>query len=104
MGNVEGTSVTNGEVTVSGWVVDPDVPSTSVAAHVYVDNMWAGALIAGGNRPDVAAAYPAYGPAHGFTFQRPMAAGRHTVCVYAINQGQGSTNPLLGCRVVDVPV
>jgi hypothetical protein len=32
-----------------------------------------------------------------------LARGAHQVCVYAINAGQGSTNPALGCRTVTVP-
>lgn len=101
-GNLEGATVTGGDVTVSGWVIDPDEPATSVDLHVYVDDRWGGALRADADRPDVAAAYPGYGPAHGFSFQRTLAPGRHTVCVYAINLGQGSGNPLLGCRSVEV--
>ncbi|MDQ1509933.1 MAG: hypothetical protein QOG50_1777, partial [Actinomycetota bacterium] len=40
---------------------------------------------------------PGYGTQHGFTMSAQLGAGSHVVCAYAINVGQGSTNPLLGC-------
>ena len=55
-------------------------------------------------RPDVAAAVPGAGQTQGFELGlRLPGAGRHQVCVYAINVGRGSGNPVLGCRTVDVP-
>ena len=102
-GSFEGLTVTGQDVSLQGWVVDPDAPAAPVATHVYVDNMWGGGLLAYGDRPDVDVAYPGYGAAHGLTWHGTLTTGPHTVCVYAINQGQGTTNPLLGCRTVTVP-
>jgi hypothetical protein len=51
----------------------------------------------------VAATYPAAGAAHGFTGYVRLTRGTHQVCAYAINTGQGTTNPSLGCRSVVVP-
>jgi hypothetical protein len=84
-------------VTVNGWALDPDT-SQSIAVHVYVDGVWTLAATAGGSRPDVGAAFPGYGSLHGFSVPFPVAAGLHTVCVYAINWGSGTTNTRLGCR------
>ena len=43
------------------------------------------------------------GPAHGYSGSVRLAPGTHQVCTYAINVGQGTTNPSLGCRSVVVP-
>ena len=90
-----------GGVTVAGWAIDPDT-TAPIQVHVYVDRTGA-ALTANGDRPDVAAAFPGYGSAHGFNTTIPAAAGPHQVCAYGINVGTGNSNPLLGCRTVVVP-
>jgi SpoIID/LytB domain protein len=90
-------------VNVSGWAVDPDVPTTAIRAHVYLDGAAVRAVTAGLARADVNRAYPFYGPDHGLGATLAAAPGRHTVCVYAINQGAGTGNPSLGCRTVTVP-
>ncbi len=85
-------------VRVAGWVFDPDAPTAALALHAYVDGVFAGALTADGARPDVGAAYPAAGPAHGFGGELgPVAPGRHRVCLYVINTPVGF-NPPLACR------
>jgi hypothetical protein len=100
-GSVDGASASPGSVSVAGWALDPDsVDPTSV--EVYVDGQHRGFFPANGSRPDVAAAYPGYGAAHGYGVSLPAAAGGHTVCVYADNIGPGA-NTTLGCRSVTVP-
>ena len=86
-------------VNVAGWVIDPDT-SDPVQVHVYVDGA-AMALVADGSRPDVAAAFPGYGPSHGYAASFGASPGAHTVCAYGINVGAGA-NSLLGCRTVTV--
>lgn len=87
-------------VVVRGWAIDPDT-TAPVAVHVYVDGVGAGVLTADQDRPDVAAAFPGAGAAHGFAGSVPAVGhGNHTVCLYAINAGAGSANTTLGCRVV----
>jgi hypothetical protein len=99
LGNLENAIAAFGGVVVQGWAIDPDT-ADPVQVHLYIDGRYAGAAVADKPRSDVGAAYPLYGGDHGFDFYTPMAGGRHQVCVYAINQGPGSDNPLLGCRVV----
>jgi glucose/arabinose dehydrogenase/PKD repeat protein len=103
-GNFEGVSFGPSGIRVKGWALDRDsVASTTV--HVYVDGRWRGVVSADRSRPDVGAAFPGYGSAHGFSgsVPAPAASGLHTVCVYAINvAGSPGTNPLLGCRPVMV--
>lgn len=99
-GSLDSAVVSGGTVTLNGWVIDPDAPQSPVVVHAYVDGRWGGAFTADGPRPDVGASFPAAGAAHGFSIPLGMGSGRHTVCAYAINVGQGTTNPLIACRVV----
>ena len=92
-----------GAVRVVGWMLDPDTAS-STSVHVYVDGRWSGAATANVNRPDVAAAFPGYGAAHGFDFTVPVSGGGvHQVCIYGINVGQGTANPRVACATVTSP-
>jgi hypothetical protein len=100
-GNFEGVVRAPGGVRVSGWTIDPDTASP-IDVHVYIDGAFAGAARADRPRPDVGAANPGYGDNHGFDFIAPAPAGDHTVCVWAINVGQGWDNPQIGCRTISV--
>ena len=99
-----------GSVRVAGWTMDPDAPTKAADVHVYVDNPpgWTGwgynlgpaALY----RPDVAAAYPGAGSAHGFDVNiAGITPGRHVLFVYAINNTGAGGNPLLRTIPVVVP-
>jgi hypothetical protein len=99
VGNLESVVRTAGVAQITGWAVDPDT-ADPVAVHVYVDGAWGGAYSASQSRPDVGAAYPGYGSGHGISVQVPVPTSPANVCVYLINAGPGSTNPLLGCRRV----
>jgi hypothetical protein len=101
-GSLDGVAVSAGSVRLSGWAIDPDV-ADPIDVHVYVDGRWAGRALADRSRPDVAAAYPLYGPNHGFDMTIGVSRGSRQVCVYAINQAGNETNPLLACRQVVVP-
>jgi hypothetical protein len=99
IGNFESVTVSSGVLTAAGWALDPNVTS-SIQVHVYVDGVGK-AFVADVSRPDVGAAYPAYGDKHGFSAQLPVGPGAHQVCVYAIDDA-GGQNPTLGCRSVSV--
>jgi hypothetical protein len=92
----------DGKVWVGGWAQDPDVPMAPVSVHHYVDDRWFGAFTAADNRPDIAAAFPGAGPAHGFGTVLDLGAGTHKVCTFAINLGVAGTNPFMGCQTVNV--
>ncbi len=82
--------------------IDPDT-NAPVDVHLYVDGVGVAALTASRDRPDVAAAVPGYGAAHGYDAVIGVGAGTHEVCAYAINVGPyGGTNPVIGCRTVTV--
>ena len=86
-------------VTVSGWTVDPDT-TASTDIHVYIDGVGVAAR-ADQVRPDVAAAF-GMGDRHGYAYAKPLSAGAHSLCAYAINTGPGS-HTLLGCRDFSIP-
>jgi hypothetical protein len=80
---------------ISGWAADSD-GTTNVQIHVYVDGQGAAILAADGEPVDG-------GLARTFGGEITLTTGSHTICVYAINQGQGTTNRNLGCQGIDVP-
>jgi hypothetical protein len=90
-----------GTLTVSGWVIDPDTAG-AIGVHVYVDGKFAGSTVASTSRSDVGKVYPGWGASHGFTTSVNVSGGTHQVCVYGINAGLGTTNPLLGCKSVSI--
>jgi hypothetical protein len=83
---------------VGGWSIDPNT-TASTQMRVFVDNTAYVIPAATGQRNDVAAVYPAFGPNHGFSGTVPMGAGPHRVCVWAINIGPGG-HGLIGCQSV----
>jgi hypothetical protein len=104
IGNLEGPPVSwLLPTTITGWTLDPDTASP-IDVHLYVDGRWGGSARADLQRRDVGAAFPGFGDAHGFAVALPdLRAGSHRGCVFAINVGPGSTNPLLGCRNFTIP-
>lgn len=84
-------------VSGSGWAIDPDT-AAPVPVHVYVGPVGT-AITANVDRPDIDAAFPAYGPTHGFSFSLPS-SGPTSVCAYAIDIAGTGGNRLLGCRTV----
>jgi SpoIID/LytB domain protein len=99
-GGISLAAYSAGTATVSGWAVDPDTLGP-VTVHVYVDGKWSGATSAGlDGATQAAALYPGYGTLHGYSIPVKLTPGTHQVCSYAINVGQGTTNPSLGCLTV----
>jgi hypothetical protein len=91
--------VSGGAIRSSGWTIDPDLVFP-VDVHVYLNGIFAAAVPATVNRPDVGAGFPLFGPHHGFDVTLAAPNGPVQVCVYAINSGPGWGNPLIGCRTV----
>ena len=87
-----------GTIVASGWAIEPDTTAPAKVA-VYIDGLGVAWWSADASRPDVAAAYPGSGAAHGFVAAFAASPGPHQVCTYAINVGPGS-NTALGCRTV----
>lgn len=98
-GNSESAALTQAGAVVTGWAIDPD-SNQSIDVHVYVNGQWGGSYTADSVRPDVGAAYPIYGAAHGFAIPLVLAHGQNNICVYPINVGPGA-NGALSCRLVN---
>ncbi|MFN3950243.1 hypothetical protein [Microbacterium sp.] len=98
-GSVDAIEAYPGGIRVRGWAVDPDT-SAPIAVRATLASAIT-TLTADGDRPDVAAAYPGSGAAHGFDARIPApSGGSGQVCLYAVNTGRGS-DTTLGCR--DMP-
>jgi hypothetical protein len=95
VGVIDGVGPVPGGLALTGWTVDPDA-TDSIDVHAYVDGRFATLVHATSVRPDVAAAIPAWGGAHGFSVRLPLAPGPHKVCIYGINIGAGD-NALVEC-------
>ncbi|AXH36802.1 hypothetical protein DVJ78_16520 [Humibacter sp. BT305] len=90
-----------GGVSVTGWAIDPDTKDP-IDVVFFVDDRWTSSTKASGSRTDVAAVYPAYGSAHGFSALVPASPGTHRVCAYAVNVPASNDNPQLGCATITV--
>jgi hypothetical protein len=84
---------------VSGWVLDPDTPTSPVSVHFYLDSPYGqsafiGFTLANKSRPDVNQVTGYLGD-HGFSFQLPSSVsnGNHTIYAYGISAD--GPNPLL---------
>jgi len=103
-GNLDlATSTHRGTVRVRGWTIaQHDYGPTNV--RIYVDNKPVADRPASDIRADVWAAYPAFGPRHGFDFEVPAAPGRRMVCAYAVDHRTGR-RAFIGFKqpVVQVP-
>lgn len=99
IGNVDSLVRVPEGLRIQGWTLDPD-SSAPIEVHVYARGGGRNLGPAQLARPDVAAAYPGYGEAHGFDAVIPMAGdGIVEVCAYGINVGSGG-NQSIGCRSV----
>jgi hypothetical protein len=103
LASLDWLTTSGSKLTVGGWAMDPDAPTASVSVHVYVDGQWGGAVTANGSRPDIEAAFPSAGSAHGFSYTGTLSPGQHSICVYAIDVDNASRHTALGCRDVTVP-
>ncbi len=94
-GHIDSVTGGNGMVTIRGWAIDPDVSDPVTVIPYYQDNIAVVGVYPFGStlqpsvtfladkpRADIAAAYPGYGAAHGFS-QTVIGfpAGNHRICV-----------------------
>ncbi|MFT4260675.1 hypothetical protein [Microbacterium sp.] len=88
-------------VAITGWAIDPDTTS-SIPLRVYVDSTFSVQLSSDAARTDLVAHYPGYGAAHGYNATVKVPAGDHTICIYAVNTGPG-TSTGLACKRLLIP-
>jgi hypothetical protein len=91
-----------GQVAVWGWTFDPDSPAATTSVRVHVDGVDRGVFAADASLPDVGAAYPAAGAAHGFGTSLGVSAGEHEICVSALSAAGQTGSTSLGCARVTV--
>jgi len=88
-----------GRARVTGWAIAPDAPAP-ITVDLLVDGTYVTSVPATAPRPDVAAAYPAYGAGHGFDTIIAVPPGHgHTVCAYGAADDDRPA-PRLGCSTV----
>lgn len=111
IGHLDSAVVHGGTVTLTGWAADLDTPHNSIDARaVFTPDVGirgqvssTTTRIAHDSRPDVAVAYPALGPNHGFSFTvDSYQAIKSTVCLYGLDL-HGGPNGLLGCLSITFP-
>ncbi len=86
-------------VDLAGWAIDGDTAGP-LRVLVTADGHLAADLTAHDERPDLAAAFPAYGPGHGFSTTVAVEASTREVCAVAIGTGGGAWLRVLGCQLV----
>ncbi|MEV7972692.1 hypothetical protein [Cellulomonas sp. NPDC089187] len=86
-------------ITVTGWALDQDTRDP-ISAQLSVDGAVVSTVTANGSRPDIDSRY-GMGPNHGFVATVPASAGKHEVCVTAVDS-TGGPNAKVACRTVDV--
>lgn len=100
VGYLDSVTVGYDTVTVKGWAWDRDTTG-AVPIHVYVGDINT-PTTTGSPRTDVTAAFTGAPGNTGFEVTIRSAIGPQRVCVYAIDVGGVTGNPLLGCRDVVV--
>ena len=101
-GALVSVSPTGGKIGLSGWSVDPDALTATVAVSIQVDSNWY-ALNANAPGDDLGAEYPGAGANHYFSGAIPAAPGVHTMCIYLVNAGGAGGTGTFGCQQVTVP-
>lgn len=97
-GVIDSWEQTSTGVRVTGWAIDPDtVNATTVRVKSGNTQLVRGT--ASVPRDDVARKYVAFGGAHGFALDVPLAPGEQKVCLVANNIGKGS-HRTLGCATI----
>ena len=88
-----------GSLHVVGWTAQSSSPTTPLTVRISVDGGSATSVTANVSRPDVAAAFPSYGPNHGYDVTVPASPTAQKVCVTAVHVGSGVDNTV--CKTVD---
>jgi hypothetical protein len=97
-GSIDVATAGAGDLEVAGWLIDPS-SSSAITGHVYIDGQFAGATSSGLSRPDLSGL--GFGAGHGFDTRVAIDGGYHQVCVFGINVGAGSNQPV---RCVTAPI
>jgi len=100
-GEVYSVAVSPRSIRITGWVVDPSVPTYSVPVAIQVAGSWFSTTASNADTTGTTQVAGA-GPNHGFDLEIPWTPGVSRVCVTFINFGAGS-NVSLSCTFATVP-
>jgi hypothetical protein len=100
-GNRESLSGANGRITATGWAIDPDTAGAITVRMAPFFQPVIASTTANVYRADVGAAYPNYGPNHGFNVSVAYPVGDHLICLEMVNVYKGDHRNL-GCDWVRV--
>ena len=88
-----------GQISVAGWAIWPDKPTTAVNMAIQVGQAWT-SMTANVANPEAAVALPSAGPNHGFAGSLTESPGTYSVCVWAGSSVGAATD--IGCKTVTV--
>lgn len=103
-GTPEGSVSINGVaggIQVSGWALDPDVPTATVSVAFQVNSVWR-SVTANQSGADLSSTYPGAGSNHYFSNTLSFEPGTYSVCAYVPNSGGAGSTALLSCQTVNV--
>lgn len=86
-------------MTVTGWAIDGDT-TCPLRTLLVVDGRTVAEQWADRPRPDVASAYPRFGPNHGTELPAAVPPESVQACLVVIGEGPGLPFTSLGCRIV----
>ncbi|MFJ4296680.1 hypothetical protein [Curtobacterium sp. NPDC089689] len=91
-----------GKLLVRGWAIDPDTTG-KVRMAFYLDGKGLASPWADQTKPGLGTAKPGYGDDHAYRLEKSgISAGKHTLCIIAINQGPKAVNAST-CRSFSTP-
>lgn len=103
-GSLDVNAQSGAGIRVAGWAIDPDT-TAPVDVTVKVEGQAVRTVRADVVRPDVGAAFPGRGSAHGFDLTVPdLGPGKRQVCVWVADVGVGGDVRVLGCRDIFITV
>jgi len=91
----------DGWLTLSGWAIDPDVPTKPVTLDLYIDGIRTDSFKADRPRPDLADHFPAAGPDHSFHTHFDIGSGEFLACVMA-RDVDGRSDEEIFCAPVQI--
>ncbi|MEO6501817.1 MAG: fibronectin type III domain-containing protein [Jatrophihabitantaceae bacterium] len=89
---------TSNAIAVSGWALDPDTASP-IKVQVTSDGVSKQLLTANLANSGSTTAWPSYGGSHGYSANVSLDGFEHTVCVAAVNLGEGK-DVTQGCKLI----
>ena len=100
IGWLDAVTVSGAQITAAGWAIDTDT-ILPISVTMTVDDVIVATVAADRRYTGLGGSFPGFGDNHGFTATTAAAAGSHTVCITAVNNGAGGDRSL-GCRTVTI--